>query len=238
MGKSTTCVNLTCALYEAKQKSLLVDFDPQGNATSGMGVDKNAAPSVYDMVIDGVAADRCLVHTRYGDIIPANKSLSGAEVELVDRARREYLLADALRDVADRYDYVIIDCPPSLGLLTLNALCAARTVLVPVQCEYYALEGLSDLMYTIRAVKTKLNPTLDIEGLLLTMFDGRTNLSLQVAAEVKRHFPGKLYAAVIPRNVRLSEAPSHGMPVLHYDRYSKGCDAYVQLAAEVIQRNK
>ena len=229
---------MTCALHEAGAKSLLVDFDPQGNATSGMGVDKNAAPSVYDMVIDSVSPERCVVHTRYGDVVPANKSLSGAEVEMVDRPGREYLLKNALQEMAGSYAYVIIDCPPSLGLLTLNALCAAQTVLVPVQCEYYALEGLSDLMYTIRAVKAKLNPALDIEGMLLTMFDGRTNLSLQVAAEVKRHFPGKLYAAVIPRNVRLSEAPSHGMPVLHYDRYSKGCDAYIQLAKEIMKRNQ
>ncbi|MDR1158747.1 MAG: ParA family protein [Oscillospiraceae bacterium] len=238
VGKTTTCVNLTCALHDANLKALLVDFDPQGNSTSGMGVDKNRAPSIYDVVLGSVEASRALVSTHYGDVLPANKALSGAEIDFVEMEKREYLLATALAALRLRYDFLLIDCPPSLGLLTLNAFCAADTVLVPVQCEYYALEGLSDLMYTIRAVRTRLNPTLDVEGILLTMFDGRTNLSLQVAAEVKRFFPGKLYASVIPRNVRLSEAPSHGVPVHRYDRASRGADAYTQLAAELIRKNQ
>ncbi|MDR3206776.1 MAG: AAA family ATPase [Oscillospiraceae bacterium] len=239
VGKTTTAVNLSCALCEAGTRTLLTDFDPQGNATSGMGVDKNVAPTVYEALVGTVTAERAVVLTRYGGaLLPANKSLSGAEIELVSVPNREYLLKQALETLRHAYDFILIDCPPSLGLLTLNALCAADTVLVPVQCEYYALEGLSDLMYTIRLVRTRLNPTLDLEGVLLTMFDGRTNLSPQVAAEVKRFFPGKLYATVIPRNVRLSEAPSHGMPVQHYDRASRGADSYSALAREVISKNR
>lgn len=237
VGKTTTCVNLACALGEAGQRTLLVDFDPQGNSTSGMGVDKNTSPTIYDVLVGSIDASKAIVPTRYGAVMPATKSLSGAEIELVAMESREYLLKQALSSVGANYDYVLIDCPPSLGLLTLNALCAANTVLVPVQCEYFALEGLSDLMYTVRAVRSRLNPSLDLEGVLLTMFDGRTNLSLQVAAEVKRFFPGKLYATVIPRNVRLSEAPSHGMPVQHYDRGSRGAESYASLAGELIRRN-
>lgn len=238
VGKTTTCVNLACALHEAGRQVLLVDFDPQGNSTSGMGVDKNISPSVYDVLVGHVTSNRTVLPTPYGAVIPANKALSGAEVELVNMEEREHLLSRALDPLREQYDFILIDCPPSLGLLTLNALCAADTVLVPVQCEYFALEGLSDLMYTIRAVRARLNPLLDVEGLLLTMFDGRTKLSLQVAAEVKRFFPGKLYASVIPRNVRLSEAPSHGVPVQHYDRASRGADAYTALAAEILRRNE
>ena len=237
VGKTTTAVSLTCALYESGKRTLLVDFDPQGNATSGMGVDKQVAPTVYEALLGGVEAGRSVISTRYGPLLPANKALSGAEIELVNVERREHLLATALAPIRDKYDFILIDCPPSLGLLPLNALCAADTVLVPVQCEYYALEGLSDLMYTVRAVRGKLNPTLDLEGILLTMFDGRTNLSSQVAAEVKRFFPGKMYATVIPRNVRLSEAPSHGMPVQHYDRGSRGAEAYEALAKEMVRKN-
>jgi len=238
VGKTTTAVNLTCALNESGKRALLVDFDPQGNATSGMGVDKNVAPTVYEALLGTVEAARAVLSTRYGPVLPANKSLSGAEIELVSVEEREYLLKRALAPLRDAYDFILIDCPPSLGLLPLNALCAADTVLVPVQCEYYALEGLSDLMYTVRAVRGKLNPALDLEGVLLTMYDGRTNLSGQVAAEVKRFFPGKLYATVIPRNVRLSEAPSHGMPVQHYDRGSRGAEAYGKLAREIVRKNQ
>ena len=218
VGKTTTAVNLAAALHEAGKQVLLCDFDPQANATSGFGVDKNAvSPNIYDVLIDGVDTERAIVSTKWGDVLPSNKALAGAGVEMIGLEDREHLLRQALEQVDDRYDYIIIDCPPSLELLTLNGLCAAHSVLVPVQCEYYALEGLSDLLSTIRIVKRKLNRSIGLEGVLLTMFDGRTNLSLQVAEEVKRHFPGQVYATVIPRNVRLSEAPSHGVPVLAYD---------------------
>ena len=179
-----------------------------------------------------------MVHTKYGDVLPANKALAGAGVEMITLERREYLLRDALAQLSDSYDYIFIDCPPSLELLTLNGLCAADAVLVPVQCEYYALEGLSDLLSTVRRVKQGLNPRLDLEGVLLTMYDGRTNLSIQVAEEVKRHFPGKVYATVIPRNVRLSEAPSHGKPVIAYDPLSRGAEAYTALAEEFVSKNR
>ena len=181
---------------------------------------------------------KAIVSTRWADVIPANKSLSGATVELIAMDRREYRLRDALQEVKDRYDFIFIDCPPSLELLTLDALCAADTLLVPVQCEYYALEGLTDLLYTVRLAKRSLNPQLELEGVVLTMFDGRTNLSIQVAEEVKRHFPGKVYASVIPRNVRLSEAPSHGKPVSAYDRLSRGSEAYEHLAREFYNKNQ
>ena len=212
VGKTTTCVNLAAALTELGAKVLVCDFDPQGNATSGFGVDKAHSPNIYDVIMGLIPLSRAVVHTRWADVVPANKSLSGATVELISLDRREYRLRDALKEVKDSYDFLFIDCPPSLELLTLDALCAADTLLVPVQCEYYALEGLSDLLYTVRLAKRSLNPSLELEGVLLTMYDGRTNLSMQVAEEVKRYFPGKVYASVIPRNVRLSEAPSHGKP--------------------------
>ena len=235
VGKTTTAVNLTASLHQHGKRVLLVDFDPQANGTSGLGVDKNAvSPNIYDVLIEGADPRRAVVSTKWGDVLPSNKALAGAGVELIGMDRREYLLSDALDALESEYDYMLIDCPPSLELLTLNGLCAARSVLIPVQCEYYALEGLSDLLSTIRIVKRKLNPAIDIEGVLLTMFDGRTNLSLQVAQEVKHHFPGKVYATVIPRNVRLSEAPSHGMPVLGYDRFSRGSEAYLSLAQELV----
>lgn len=234
VGKTTSCVNLGSCLQAVGARVLVCDFDPQGNATSGFGVDKGAVfPTVYDVLISGAPVESAIVHTKYSDVLPANKALAGASVEMIPMERREYLLKDALAKVASQYDFILIDCPPSLELLTLNCLCAADTVLVPVQCEYYALEGLSDLLSTIRIVKGRLNPGIDLEGLLLTMYDGRTNLSLQVAEEVKRHFPGQVYATVIPRNVRLSEAPSHGMPVLDYDPYSRGAEAYRMLAQEI-----
>ena len=238
VGKTTTCVNLAASLSAAGKRVLVCDFDPQGNATSGFGVDKNAvSPSVYEVLINGTDPQRAIVSTPWGDVLPSNKALAGATIELIALDRREYRLKDALAQVSDRYDFILVDCPPSLELLTLNGLCAANTLLVPVQCEYYALEGLSDLLSTVRIVKRGLNPLIDLEGVVLTMYDGRTNLSMQVAEEVKRHFPGKVYASVIPRNVRLSEAPSHGKPVLAYDGYSRGAEAYRALAEEVIEQN-
>lgn len=235
VGKTTTCVNLAAALTQRGRRVCLCDLDPQGNSTSGLGVPKTGIPTMYDLMLGDAALDETVYRTDYCDVLPSNKILSGAEIELVSLPEREYKLKTVLDPLRDRYDYMIIDCPPSLGLLTLNALCAADGVLIPVQCEYYALEGLSDLLYTIRVVKKGLNRQLEIEGILLTMYDSRTNLSLQVAAEVKRHFPGKIYAAVIPRNVRLSEAPSYGMPVMEYDPTSKGADSYLLLADEIIE---
>ena len=238
VGKTTTCVNLAAALQAQGQRVLVCDFDPQANTTSGFGVDKTtASPSIYDVLIDGADCRKAVVSTAWADVIPSNKSLAGATVEMIGMERREYLLKDALAPFRDAYDYLFIDCPPSLELLTLNALCAADTVLVPVQCEYYALEGLSDLLTTIRIVKRSLNRDIDLEGVVLTMYDGRTNLSMQVAEEVKRHFPGRVYATVIPRNVRLSDAPSHGKPVTAYDSLSRGAEAYQALAEEVLEKN-
>jgi chromosome partitioning protein len=234
VGKTTTTVNLTAALRALDKRVLLCDFDPQANATSGMGVDKNtASPNIYDVLINEADPRKAVVSTKYGDVLPSNKALAGAGVEMIGVTDREKQLKNALDLLAPNYDYILIDCPPSLELLTVNALCAASSLLVPVQCEYYALEGLSDLLSTVRLVKRKLNPQLSLEGVLLTMFDSRTNLSLQVAQEVKRHFPGQVYATVIPRNVRLSEAPSHGKPVTAYDPWSRGAEAYTALAQEM-----
>ena len=238
VGKTTTCVNLAAALTEAGKKVLLCDFDPQANATSGMGVDKTISKGVYSAVIGELPAAEAVAHTRYGDVLPSNKALAGAGVELIGMERREFLLKDALKPLREAYDVILIDCPPSLELLTLNALCAADSILVPVQCEYFALEGLSDLMNTVRLVRRSLNPSLELEGVLLTMYDSRTNLALQVAEEVKRYFPGKVYSTVIPRNVRLSEAPSHGKPISAYDRTSRGCEAYASLAQEFLRKNR
>ena len=239
VGKTTTCVNLAAALKEEGVRVLVCDFDPQANATSGFGVDKTtASPNIYDVLINGADVKRAVVETPYGDVLPANKALTGATVEMIGIDKREYLLKNALAQLSDRYDYILIDCPPSLELLTLNSLCAADTIMVPVQCEYYALEGLSDLLSTIRIVKRSLNPAIELEGVVLTMYDGRTNLSMQVAEEVKRHFPGQVYATVIPRNVRLAEAPSYGKPVSAYDSLSRGAEAYQELAREVMEKNK
>lgn len=239
VGKTTTCVNLAAALTALGSRVLVCDFDPQGNATSGLGVDKtNTSPSVYDVLINEADPSKAVVCTQWAHVLPANKALSGATVELIAMENREYRLRDALASLKENYDFILIDCPPSLELLTLDALCAADALLVPVQCEYYALEGLSDLLYTVRLAKRSLNPKLEMEGVLLTMYDGRTNLSMQVAEEVKRHFPGKVYASVIPRNIRLSEAPSHGKPVNAYDRFSRGAEAYSALAAEVLAQNQ
>lgn len=237
VGKTTTAVNLAAALKEQGKRVLLVDFDPQGNASSGFGVDKNTvSPTVYDVLINGAPCAKAIVSTPYGDLLPSNKDLAGAGIEMVGIQRREHLLSDALDTVEENYDFILIDCPPSLELLTLNGIVAAKSVLIPVQCEYYALEGLSDLMNTLRLVKRRLNPNISVEGVLLTMYNGRTNLSMQVAEEVKRHFKGQVYATVIPRNTRLAEAPSHGKPVTAYDKWSKGAEAYKALAEELLEK--
>lgn len=234
VGKTTTAVNLAAALTECGSRVLVCDFDPQANATSGFGVDKRRVRHTsYSMIIEQSAAQESIVHTDYADVIPSSADLAGAAVELIGMDRREQQLKKALNSIQNRYDVIFIDCPPSLEMLTLNGLCAADGILIPVQCEYYALEGLSDLMATLRSVKRRLNPSLDIFGVILTMFDGRTNFSTQVAQEVRRHFPGKVFATAIPRNVRLAEAPSHGLPVTAYDRTSRGSAAYRELAEEV-----
>ena len=234
VGKTTTAVNLTAALHDLGLRVLLCDFDPQANATSGIGVNKKKIKhSVYDVIIGDADVREAIVPTRYGDVLPSSADLAGAAVELIGAERREQVLANALNLVKDQYDVIFIDCPPSLELLTLNGLCAADSILVPVQCEYFALEGLSDLMATLRMVKRRLNPRLEIFGVALTMFDGRTNFSTQVAQEVRRHFPGKVFSTVVPRNIRLAEAPSHGMPVTVYDRSSRGSLAYKAMAEEI-----
>ena len=237
VGKTTTAVNLTAALHDLGLKVLLCDFDPQANATSGLGVDKRKIKySVYDMVINDVPAAQAVVHTEFGDVLPSHADLAGAGVELLSVPNPNHRLGQALREIRDAYDVVFIDCPPSLELLTLNGLSAADSILVPVQCEYYALEGLSDLMATLRMVKKRINPRLEIFAVALTMFDGRTNFSTQVAQEVRRHFPGKVLGTVVPRNIRLAEAPSHGLPVTAYDRSSRGAVAYKAMAEEIRNR--
>jgi len=234
VGKTTTAVNLTAALHELGLKVLLCDFDPQANATSGMGLDKRKIRySVYDVTINDVPLEDAVVHTNFGDVLPSSADLAGAAVELISSQHRELQLEKALHKARDSYDVIFIDCPPSLELLTLNSLCASDGILVPVQCEYYALEGLSDLMSTLRMVKKRLNTRLEIFGVALTMYDGRTNFSAQVAQEVRRHFPGKVFKTVIPRNIRLAEAPSHGIPVTAYDRSSRGAKAYQEMAEEI-----
>ncbi|MBQ8748351.1 MAG: ParA family protein [Oscillospiraceae bacterium] len=234
VGKTTTAVNVTAALHDLGKRVLLCDFDPQANATSGLGVDKRKLHnSVYDVVVNGLSPVQAIVPTRFGDVLPATADLAGAAVELIGMENAQYQLKNALQQVAGAYDVIFIDCPPSLEMLTLNALAAADSILVPVQCEYYALEGLTDLMNTLRMVKKRINPNLEIFGVALTMFDGRTNFSTQVAQEVRRHFPGKVFATMIPRNVRLAEAPSHGLPVTVYDRLSRGAAAYKAMAEEI-----
>ena len=237
VGKTTTAVNLTAALTEAGWRVLLCDFDPQANATSGLGLNKkNLKYSVYDVIINQIPTEQAIQSTKYGDVLPSSADLAGAAVELLSIPNPNGQLKAALERVQDKYDLILIDCPPSLELLTLNGLMAAEGILVPVQCEYYALEGLTDLMSTLRMVKKRLNPRLEIFGVALTMFDGRTNFSTQVAQEVRRHFPGKVYANVIPRNVRLAEAPSHGLPVTVYDRNSRGAVAYRAMAEEIMKK--
>ncbi|MBC1420406.1 ParA family protein [Listeria seeligeri] len=237
VGKTTTSVNLSSSLAFLGKKVLLVDIDPQGNASSGVGVNKGEIEHcIYDVLVDDVAIQDVLQKTDLDNlnVIPATIQLAGAEVELVPAISREIRLKKAIDSIRDDYDYVIIDCPPSLGLLTLNALTAADSVLIPVQCEYYALEGLSQLLNTIRIVQKHLNEDLQIEGVLLTMLDARTNLGIQVIEEVKKYFQNKVFNTIIPRNVRLSEAPSHGKPILLYDAKSKGAEVYLELAKEVV----
>jgi len=239
VGKTTTAVNLTAALSDMGKHVLLCDFDPQGNATSGIGVDpRRLETTVYDLILeDKPNVKEAIVQTKWADVLGSNTELAGAEIDLISMPEREYRLQRILKQVADDYDYIMIDCPPSLGILTLNCLCAADAFLVPLQCEYYALEGLSQLMNTVRAVQRGLNKGIRLEGVLLTMFDGRTNLSIQVVEEVKKHFGDKVYSTVVPRNVRLSEAPSHGQPITAYDRYCRGSEAYQELAQEFITKN-
>lgn len=239
VGKTTTCVNLSAALHTLGKRVLLCDMDPQGHATIGFGVSKrDSGATVYDVLIGRSTPVDAVRKTPYGDLLSANTNLAGAEVEMMSIDNRHYLLRDALNSLSNSYDYILIDCPPSLGQLTINALCAADTVLVPVDCGFYALEGLSALTATMSTLKKGLNKDLDIEGVLLTMFDGRTNLSIQIAQEVKRFFPGKVFATAIPRNVRLAEAPSHGKPINVYDKFSKGAECYALLAREIIEKNE
>ena len=238
VGKTTSAVNLTAALNLMGKRVLLVDCDPQGNASSGMGVSKRTRPNSYDMLIAGSSAADCVVSTDYGDVIPSSKELAAASVELIDAERREYVLKEALAPLFSEYDYMLIDCPPSLELLTVNALTAADSVLIPMQCEYYALEGIADLMTSIKMCSRRLNRRLTIEGIILTMYDARANLTQQVANELRRHLPDKVYNTVIPRSVRLSEAPSHGLPGVVYDRMNKGSKAYMALAAEFLAKNE
>ena len=237
VGKTTSAVNLTAALTELGKKVLLCDFDPQANGTSGLGIDKRKLRnSVYDVVVNGIPVTEAIVKTPYGDVLPASADLAGAAVELITMDNPSYKLRDALETIQKDYDAILIDCPPSLEMLTINALAAADGILVPVQCEYYALEGLTDLMTTLRMVKKRINPSLEIFGVALTMFDGRTNFSTQVAQEVRKHFPGKVFATVVPRNIRLAEAPSHGLPVTVYDKHSRGAQAYKAMAEEAVKR--
>ena len=240
VGKTTTAVNLSTILAKKGKKVLLIDADPQGNATSGLGIDKDTNFSVYDVLVDDVEIENTVVQSSVKnlDVCPSNINLAGAEVELVSVISREHRLQEKIDNQKDKYDYIIIDCPPSLGLITLNAFTASDSVLIPVQCEYYALEGLGQLINTINLVKKHLNKDLAIEGALLTMFDIRTNLSNQVVKEVSRYFENKVYKTVIPRNVKLSEAPSYGMPISIYDPKSKGAKAYDKFVREFIKKNE
>jgi chromosome partitioning protein len=238
VGKTTTAVNLSSCLAYKGKKVLIIDIDPQGNTTSGLGVEKKTIPkSIYDVLINDENIENALINTLVENlqICPSNIQLAGAEVELVSIISRETRLKASIEGIRNKYDYILIDCPPSLGLLTVNSLTAADTILVPIQCEYYALEGLSQLMNTVKLVQRHLNPLLDVEGVVLTMFDARTNLSIQVVEEVKKYFKNKVYRSVIPRNVRLSEAPSFGLPIILYDPKSKGAECYLELAEEVIE---
>lgn len=240
VGKTTTAVNLSsCLAYEGK-KTLLIDCDPQGNSTSGMGTEKeDYSLSIYDCIVDNSKINNSIIKTKYNNLylIPSSSDLSAAEIELAYEENREFFLKNAVDNIKEDFDFIIIDAPPALGMITINILTASNSVLIPIQCEYYALEGLSQLITTIKTIKKKLNPQIDIEGVLGTMYDGRTNLSIQVLDEVKKYFPDKVYKTIIPRNVRLSEAPSFGEPIINYDRTSKGADAYMALAKEVISNN-
>lgn len=241
VGKTTTTINLGASLAIAEQRVLLIDMDPQGNTTSGLGVDKGGLKhSVYDLLVNSTPAEACVVASRHFptlDLLPAHRDLVGAEIELVGNEGRERILANGLASLRTHYDYILVDCPPSLGLLTLNTLTAADSVLIPIQCEFYALEGLSQLLNTIRLVQRSLNPTLEIEGVLLTMYDRRLNLSQQVASEAREYFGPKVYQTTIPRNVRLAEAPSFGQPIATYDVDSQGAEAYLALASELLARH-
>ena len=237
VGKTTTNVNITASLGTMGKKILVLDLDPQGNTTSGYGIEKyEVERTIYDVIIDGVDISETILKTEFEniDIVSSDTDLAGCEIELTSRDNREYILKNAIDKVRDNYDYIFIDCPPSLGMLTINSLTAVDSVLIPIQCEYYALEGVSQLMGTIKLVKSRLNPELDIQGVVLSMFDGRANLSIQVVEEVKKYFRGSVYTTLIPRNVRLAEAPSHGMPVHYYDSKCKGAVAYMELAEEFI----
>lgn len=239
VGKTTTAVNLSAAVGALGKKVLLVDIDPQGNSTSGYGINKREIEaSAYDMLINSVRASDVVIKTKFEnvDILPSDMNLAGAEVEMIALEKRESLIKTALAGIWENYDYIFLDCPPSLGLITINALCASDSFLVPIQCEYYALEGLAQLMATVRQIKRLYNPQLELEGVLLTMYDGRLNLTNQVVDEVKKFFPKKVYTSTIPRNVRLSEAPSYGEPIMYYDRNSKGAVAYAALAEEFLRK--
>ena len=241
VGKTTTAVNVAAGIAKLGYKVLLIDTDPQGNATSGVGVDKRSVKyAAYSIIVDDIKAKDAILHTEFEnlDVIPSSIELAAAELELADMEHREARLKSTLATVKSEYDYIFIDCPPSLGLITTNALCAADTILVPIQPEYYALEGLSQLIATVRLVKRKYNPYLEIEGVLLTMYDGRLNLTQQVVQEVKKFFPKKVFSSVIPRGVRLSEAPSFGMPVMYFDKSCKGSLAYMELSREIVEKNK
>ena len=240
VGKTTTAVNLSASLAKKNKRVLLIDTDPQGNATSGVGVDKSVQYSVYDVLVEGIEIENTIqkAEMKNLDVCPSNINLAGAEVQLVSVKDREYKLKEKLDKIKDEYDYVIIDCPPSLGIVTLNAFTASDSVLIPIQCEYYALEGLGQLINTINLVKKRMNKTLSIEGALLTMYDARTNLSNQVVKEVKNYFDDKVYKVVIPRNVKLSEAPSYGMPICMYDQRSKGSKCYEKFAKEFLKINE
>ncbi len=237
VGKTTTVINLSACLAEKGKRVLMLDIDPQGNTTSGVGIDKTALKkTIYDVLINNEDPKECIVETSRQNlfILPSSVQLAGAEIELTEINRRELKLRESISIIKDDYDYIFIDCPPSLGLLSINALSAVDSVLIPIQCEYYALEGVSQLMNTIKLVKKGLNTELDIEGVVLSMFDGRTNLSIQVVDEVKKYFRGKVYTTMIPRNVRLAEAPSYGLSIIDYDLKSKGAEAYMELAEEFI----
>lgn len=238
VGKTTTAINLSSSLTRMGKRILLLDFDPQGNATSGMGISKRSRPNAYDVLMGQAKAENAIIKLPYGDVLPSNCDLSGAEVQLVAMERREYRLRDCLESVKNRYDYIFIDCPPSLGLLPLNAFTAADELLVPLQCEYYAMEGLADLTTTMKLTQKRLNPNLDIGGIVLTMYDSRVNFSRQVEQELREYFKNKVYESLIPRNVRLAEAPSHGRPITEYDRHSKGAKAYGKVAEEFLKRQE
>ena len=241
MGKTTTAINLSASLAEAEKKVLVIDIDPQGNTTSGFGIEKDEQENtIYELLLGECEIEDCMIVTEFDDltIIPSNVNLAAAGIELVGIEEKEYILKKALDKVRDKYDFIIIDCPPSLSMLTINAMCAADTVLVPIQCEYYALEGLTQLIHTINLVKERLNPELEMEGVVFTMYDARTNLSLQVVENVKNNLNQEIYKTIIPRNVRLAEAPSHGMPVNKYDSKSTGAESYRLLAEEVIHRGE